>query len=94
MPSEHAECQFVDTLPVLLLDSFEQALSASDYHIAFRLLKTLEKYLIKPETSLAQRIDAVTMLVDAHRRLLERHVSAGNPIVGFRLPEDSVTTRH
>jgi hypothetical protein len=78
MPDEYGSFLFMDTLPALIIESFEQALSAADYHIAFRLLKTLEKYLIHDNCPLAQRIQAVSLLVDAHRRLLERHL-VGTP---------------
>ncbi len=79
MPDEFASCLFMDTLPALIIESFEQALAAADYHIAFRLLKTLEKYLITDECGLERRLHAVSLLVDAHRRLLDRQMS-GNMV--------------
>jgi hypothetical protein len=79
MSDDHEFCLFMDTLPALIMESFEQALSASDYQIALRLLKTLEKYLINEDSRPELRLQAVSLLVDAHRRLLERQVIGNIP---------------
>jgi len=94
MPDDIGSCLFMDALPALIMESFEQALLAADYHIAFRLLKTLEKYLINEESRLDHRLRAVSLLVDAHRRLLDRQLS-GN-MVAYMQPkvEHSELTWH
>jgi len=82
-----------DALPGLILESFDLALRAADYAIAFRILKTLETYLLAGETLLSRRRDAVMLLVDAHHRLLDRQIAC-NPALYPVAPAWYAPTRH